>query len=50
MSGGFTYGNSGFVIPQDSAPTGDGSGWQLSLFNDSSTEGAAGTLNVVCLG
>ncbi len=50
VGGGFTYGTTGFVIPQDSTPTGDGSGWQLSLANVSDTEDAAGTLNVVCLG
>ncbi len=49
VSGGFTY-TTGSLIPQDSTPTGDGSGWQLSLINISDTEGAAGTLNVVCLG
>jgi hypothetical protein len=48
VSGGFTY-DTGFVIPQDSTPNADDSGWQLSLENESDTD-ATGTLNVVCMG
>jgi hypothetical protein len=48
VSGGFTY-DTGFVVPQDSAPTGDGGGWNLSLDNEGETD-ASVTLNVVCLG
>jgi hypothetical protein len=48
VSGGFIY-DTGFLVPQDSTPNGDDSGWVLSLSNESD-EDASGTLNVVCLG
>jgi hypothetical protein len=48
VSGGFTY-DSGFLVGQDSTPTDDGGGWNLSLDNEGGTD-ATGTLNVVCLG
>jgi hypothetical protein len=48
VSGGFTY-DGDLVIPQDSVPNVDDSGWQLSLYNAGDFD-ASGTLNVVCLG
>ena len=49
LSGGFSYDSSALVIPVDSLPTGDGSGWQIYLANLSDTAGASGTVYAVCL-
>jgi hypothetical protein len=49
VSGGFTYDEGDYVVPQDSTPNVDDSGWQLSLYNAGELD-ASGTLNVVCLG
>ena len=49
VSGGFGYDSSALVLSSDSLPTGDGSGWQMYLFNLSSTSGASGTVYAVCL-
>jgi hypothetical protein len=47
ISGGFTSPNS--VVAADTAPTGDGAGWQIYLINLSSSAPATGNLVVVCL-
>lgn len=49
VGGGFTYDQGDYVVPQDSSPNGDDSGWQLSLYNAGDLD-ASGTLNVACLG
>ncbi len=49
LSGGFGYDSSALVIPVDSLPTGDGSGWQIYLANLSDGAGASGTVYAVCL-
>ena len=49
LSGGFSYDGSALVLPVDSMPTGDGSGWQLYLLNFSDTAAASGTVYAVCL-
>jgi hypothetical protein len=49
LSGGYSYDSSALVIPVDSLPTGDGSGWQIYLLNLSDTAGASGTVHAVCL-
>ena len=49
LSGGFSYDSSALVLPVDSLPTGDGSGWQIYLANMSDNAGASGTVYAVCL-
>jgi hypothetical protein len=49
LSGGFGYDSSALVLSSDSLPTGDGSGWQMYLFNVSSTSAVSGTVYAVCL-
>jgi hypothetical protein len=48
MSGGFGYDGSAFVLPVDTRPTGDGSGWEIFLANLSDAA-ASGTVYTVCL-
>ena len=47
VSGGFTSQNA--VIAADTLPTSDGAGWQIYLINLSSSQGASGTVDAVCL-
>jgi hypothetical protein len=47
VSGGYTTQNA--VFAADTLPTTDGSGWQVYLINLSGTQGAAGTVQVVCI-
>jgi hypothetical protein len=47
ISGGFTTQND--VVAADTAPTTDGTGWQIFLINLSSSSPASGTVVVVCL-
>jgi hypothetical protein len=49
LSGGFTYDNPTLVMAVDSVPTADASGWRLYLVNFSTSQGASGTLQAVCL-
>ena len=49
LSGGFSNDSRALVLPVDSLPTGDGSGWQLYLVNLSDGAGATGTVYAVCL-
>jgi hypothetical protein len=46
LAGGFT--SSGTVLAADTAPTGDGSGWQVLLLNIGD-QAASGTVYAVCL-
>ena len=47
VSGGFTTPNA--VIAADTRPSVDGTGWAIYLINLSSTQGASGTADAVCL-
>lgn len=47
--GGFTYDGTALVQTADNGPTADGAGWQLYLINFSSSQGASGTAQVVCV-
>ena len=49
VGGGFGYESSALVLSSDSLPTGDGSGWQMYLFNLSSSSAVSGTVYAVCL-
>jgi hypothetical protein len=49
VNGGYAYDSNALVISVDNAPTGDGGGWQIYLFNASDSTPASGTVNAVCL-
>src|SRR5262245_15661360 len=49
LSGGFTYDSPTLVMAADSVPTADASGWRIYLVNFSTSQGASGTLQAVCL-